>query len=76
MRTKPVKLADLKRAQCLETGHILLFCPACCTEVSADPGDYWSVRDDYVFKCAGNSECNHRERNMILARKVTTLEEI
>jgi hypothetical protein len=29
----------------------ILYCASCQTEYSATPGDYWSLSDNYVFRC-------------------------
>lgn len=49
--------------------HLLLFCTGKCgSEYSADPGDYWNVEDDHVFK--------HCHRLMRLVRKRTIHEDV
>lgn len=35
----------------LEPKRPVLFCAHCAEEWSADPGDYWNLPDEHVFRC-------------------------
>ena len=45
----------------------ILHCPSCNGEWSGNPGDYWNLPDDHVFKC---SEC---DVELELVRKVINI---
>lgn len=35
--------------------NVIMFCPQCGAEFSANAGDYWNCADDFEFKCCGRT---------------------
>ena len=68
----PLTVRDLRVVGLLGKKNLVVYCPVCGSEYSADPNDYWMADDTTKFRCGCGAGCILAER-VVLYNKFETL---
>lgn len=72
-----VKMEDIEHRYNQGQTDLMLYCEECGAQRSANPGDYWYLPHDHVFRCGhGITNMDHAQEPMVLAREIRRMEVI